>query len=242
MVEACRKVPSTDTIYFYCSYQDEQRKKFLYVARALIAQLLLQNDTLLPYLHEQCLASGQASLVSLQLCDDILRTCLTTMGSVYIIIDGIDECDFPERKAILSFVTSLVANTANNATPGKLRALFVSQDENDIKKLLRSCTVLRLTDEHNRSDIEAYASKRSEEIQDKFQLSDERRHYIVKVVRDGSDGESNTHKNIPLSALSTLGMFLFAKLVLANLLAQLNVEDLSKELQPGTFPKGFEQA
>lgn len=222
VVEACRKVPSTATIYFYCSYQDEQRKKFLSVARALIAQLLLQNDTLLPYLHEQCLASGQASLVSSQLCEDILKTCLTTMGTVYIIIDGIDECDFPERKAILSFVTSLVANSA---TPGKLRALFVSQDENDIKKLLRSCTVLRLTDDHNRSDIETYATKRSQEIQEKFQLSDETRRYIVNIVRDGSDG-----------------MFLFAKLVLANLLAQLSVEDLSKELQPGTFPKGFEQA
>jgi hypothetical protein len=44
------------------------------------------------------------------------------------------------------------------------------------------------------------------------------------------------------SRLNRSGMFLFAKLVLANLLAQLNVEDLSKELQPSTFPKGFEQA
>lgn len=239
MVEACRKVPSTATIYFYCSYQDEQRKKFLSVARALIAQLLIQNDTLLPYLHEQCLASGQASLVSLQLCEDILKTCLKTMGIVYIIIDGIDECDYPERKAILSFVTSLVANSA---TPGKLRTLFVSQDENDIKKLLRSCTVLRLTDDHNRSDIETYASKRSQEIQDKFQLSDETRRYIVQIVRDGSDGELKRHETVLFSRLSSLGMFLFAKLVLANLLAQLNVEDLSKELRPGTFPKGFEQA
>lgn len=38
------------------------------------------------------------------------------------------------------------------------------------------------------------------------------------------------------------GMFLFAKLVLANLFAQLNVEDLKQELRPNTFPKGFEQA
>jgi hypothetical protein len=37
-------------------------------------------------------------------------------------------------------------------------------------------------------------------------------------------------------------MFLFAKLVLTNLLAQTTPEQLYKELQPGTFPKGFEQA
>lgn len=113
------------------------------------------------------------------------------MDATYIIIDGIDECDFSERKAILSFMTSLVANSA---TPGKLRTLFVSQDENDIKKLLRSCTILRLTDDHNRSDIETYALKRSHEIQDKFQLLDETRHYIVKLVRDGSDGKSESLK------------------------------------------------
>ena len=38
------------------------------------------------------------------------------------------------------------------------------------------------------------------------------------------------------------GMFLFAKLVLTNLLAQTSREKLYDELQPGTFPKGFEQA
>lgn len=39
-----------------------------------------------------------------------------------------------------------------------------------------------------------------------------------------------------------VGMFLFAKLVLSNLLAQVTLEKLYEELKPGTFPKGFEQA
>jgi hypothetical protein len=37
-------------------------------------------------------------------------------------------------------------------------------------------------------------------------------------------------------------MFLFAKLVLTNLHAQTTRKELEQELQPGTFPKGFEQA
>lgn len=109
------------------------------------------------------------------------------MGVVYIIIDGVDECDSSERRAILSFLISLVTNSS---TSGKLRTLFVSQDENDIKKLLRNCTILRLTDDDNRSDIENYSLKRSQEIQHKFQLSDETRDYIVKLIREGADGES----------------------------------------------------
>ncbi|KAE8449591.1 hypothetical protein EG329_007921 [Mollisiaceae sp. DMI_Dod_QoI] len=222
VVEACQKIASTTTVYFYCSYQDEQRKTFLSVAREFLAQLLIHNESLLPYLHEQCLGSGQASLVSSQLCEEILKTCFKTMGTVYIIIDGIDECEYPERKTILSFATSLIENSD---TPGKLRSLFVSQDENDIRRLLRGCTVLRLTESHNRSDIETYATQKSQEIQQKFELLDETKHFIIESVVEGSEG-----------------MFLFAKLVLTNLMAQVNVEDLRKELQPGTFPKGFEQA
>jgi len=37
-------------------------------------------------------------------------------------------------------------------------------------------------------------------------------------------------------------MFLYAKLVLTNLYSQVSLEKLYEELQPGTFPKGFEQA
>jgi hypothetical protein len=37
-------------------------------------------------------------------------------------------------------------------------------------------------------------------------------------------------------------MFLFAKLVLTNIFAQTTLEQVSEELRPGTFPKGFEQA
>lgn len=207
VVEACRKIPLTSTIYFYCSYQDEQRKKFLSVARAFIAQLLIHNDTLLPYLHEQCLASGQVSLVSLQLCEEILRTCLATMHTVYVLIDGIDECDYSERKLILSFMTSVVGNSA---TSDKLRTLLISQDENDIKKHLRSYAVLRLTDDHNRSDIESYAWKMTEEIQHKFQLSDENRAKIVIRVRDASDGEWDL-RHIPFTWTEFLQACFFSR-------------------------------
>lgn len=37
-------------------------------------------------------------------------------------------------------------------------------------------------------------------------------------------------------------MFLYAKVVLDNLLGQVTLGRLEKELQPDTFPKGIEQA
>jgi hypothetical protein len=179
------KIDSITVIYFYCSYQDAQRKSFLSLARAMLAQLLKHEPTLLSYLYESCVGSGQVSLVSTQLCAEILETCLKTTSKVYIIVDGIDECDPSERKSLLSFFTSLIER---DDLPGKIRALFVSQDENDIRKLLRTASVLRLTDSHNKSDIESYATQWSSKIQEKFRLPNETTKYITSAVSDGSDG------------------------------------------------------
>jgi hypothetical protein len=107
------------------------------------------------------------------------------MPKIYIVVDGIDECDFSERKSILSFFTPIIEG---DDLPGKIRALFVSQDENDIRKLLRTASVLRLTDAHNKSDIESYANQWSVQIQKKFGLGDDTRKYIQTTVSNGSDG------------------------------------------------------
>ncbi|KAH6702884.1 hypothetical protein BKA61DRAFT_619706 [Leptodontidium sp. MPI-SDFR-AT-0119] len=223
IIEACQKVQSIAVIYFYCNYQDPQRKTFVAVARALLVQLLNLNDELLPYLYDKCIGSGQVSLVSSQLYKELLETALKT-GSIqtFIVIDGLDECDPLERNAILSFLTPIVK--AEGPT-GRLRALIVSQDENDIRKVFRGSPVLKLMDAHNKSDIEGYADHWCSEIQKKFGLPVETIQYIRTAVCEGSDG-----------------MFLFAKLVLTNLFDQMTPEKLYKEIQPGTFPKGFEKA
>jgi len=179
------KIDSIAIIYFYCNYQDVQRRSFLALGRSLLAQLLRYDESLLPFLYEKCVSSGQVSLVSTQLCADILETCLKTIPKIYIVVDGIDECDFSERKSILSFFTPIIEG---DDLPGKIRALFVSQDENDIRKLLRTASVLRLTDAHNKSDIESYANQWSVQIQKKFGLGDDTRKYIQSTVSNGSDG------------------------------------------------------
>jgi hypothetical protein len=179
------KIDSIAIIYFYCNYQDVQRRSFLALGRSLLAQLLRYDESLLPFLYEKCVSSGQVSLVSTQLCAEVLETCLKTMPKIYIVVDGIDECDFSERKSILSFFTPIIEG---DDLPGKIRALFVSQDENDIRKLLRTASVLRLTDAHNKSDIESYANQWSVQIQKKFGLGDDTRKYIQTTVSNGSDG------------------------------------------------------
>ena len=192
IVEECMRIDSINVIYFYCNYQDAQRKSLLCLGSAMLAQLLRHDGTLLSYLYENCLSSGSVFLNSTQLCTELLETCLETMSKVYVVVDGIDECDVSQRKSILSFFTTLIEKSERNATPGKIRALFVSQDENDIRKLLRSASVLRLTDSHNKSDIESYATHWVSRIKNKFELNDDTANYITSAVVNGSDGNCHS--------------------------------------------------
>jgi hypothetical protein len=176
---------STAVAFFYCKYQDDEKKTFRSIARAFLAQLLSQNADLLPYLYDQCGSMGAVALVSSDMCKELLEIALKTMPKTFIIVDGLDECDMIERKTILSFFTSVIERID---TPGKLRALFISQYENDIRKHLRSGATLRLTEDHNKSDIESFATKWSLQIQQKFDTPQATQEYIVSAVCEGSDG------------------------------------------------------
>jgi hypothetical protein len=214
--------------FFYCRDQDGQRNRFPGVAKAILAQLLQQNPEILPFLFDECQKSCKVTLASPKDCARILGTVLQAVSKTFIILDGIDECEPKERKAILEFFTSAIHDDENER--GKLRGLFVSQDLGDIRSALHTAETLRLTEEHSMLDIQSYVIKWSQRIQGRFKKSihtmpEEAREYIVKLVCEGADG-----------------MFLFAKLVLENLFGQENLEDIYKELTPETFPHGFDQA
>jgi hypothetical protein len=208
--------------YFYCRDQDGQRNKFTGVAKAMLSQLLQQNPQILSYLYDECLRSGKVTLASQQECVRLLNTVLQPVPKTFIVIDGIDECEQKERRAILNFFVSAI----NDCEPGKIRGFFISQELHDIKTGLHNPETLLLNEDSSKTDIKNYAIRRAADIQERFkQMPDEVRDHIVQLVCDGHDG-----------------MFLFAKLVLENLYGQQNLEEVYMEMRPDTFPHGFEQA
>lgn len=208
--------------YFYCRDQDEQRNKFSCVVKGILAQLLIQNSLLLPYLYAECLK--KVTLETKHDCVRILSTVLKANPKTFILLDGLDECEQKERNALLNFFTTAITETAT--IPGKLRVFFVSQELKDIRNSLHVADTLRLKETHLEKDIKSYAITWSHKIQLRFEnMPDAARENIVKLVCEGADG-----------------MFLFARLVLENLYGQENLESLYQELHPEVFPEGFEQA
>jgi len=80
--------------------------------------------------------------------------------------------------------------------PGRIKVLFVSRDEGDIRKILSSASVLRLTESSNYADIEAYTTCWAAQIKAKFGLSDALEESIKSAVCENSKGMVYTHGKI----------------------------------------------
>jgi hypothetical protein len=159
----------------------------------------------------------------------------------YIIIDGLDECDITERKLVMLFF-SLLVDRFEMKEPGKLRVLFVSQDENDIRKSLTSAAWIPLDPRDNAKDIKTFVHKWAMSIQQKFELDDQLINYIEESTCFRAQGIERGALLDYRIANGNLGMFLFAKLVMINLFAQTTREQLLEETKPSRFPNGLEQA
>ena len=174
IIDGCCRDKTSSTAYFYCKENDQQKNTCIAVFRGILSQLLTQSRDLITYFHEKFRSSGETPLTKQGLAEQLLRLCFERIKrQQFIIIDGLDECDFSQRKLLLSFFTTMV-NACDEEHPGKLRVLFISQHYPDIEKALQSASapasIFRITENDNKSDIAAYVQSWCTQIQEKFEL------------------------------------------------------------------------
>jgi hypothetical protein len=193
IIEKSKSLSFTVVAYFYCKYKDQERNTFVAVFRAIILQLLAQSkdSDLLQALYERSVESGERYLESQSLCTELLTIAVGSISkdaSIHLIIDGLDECENKDRKVIISEITKILRN---DARPGRVRALFISQPEPSIRSLLRTAMIVPLSETDNASDIADYSTHWCSEIQSKFSLTDEKRDLIRTLVCGSSGGENS---------------------------------------------------
>lgn len=190
IIEVLQQLRSTHSInlgFFYCKHKDSQRNTFNAVARTIIAQLLTQNQDLLPYLFEKASTSGEIVLGSPKSIRETLETALKSSGKVYIVIDGLDECESQEKKAIIQWFQSVVAALPDHESDS-IRCLFLSQDDGEVGKGFSKTPAIRIRREDTKEDIQQYINIWSKKIQEKFDLQDSKREDIVAAVVERADG------------------------------------------------------
>ncbi len=116
VVDAARCVPGASVAFFYCKYGVKERNSFISVTRSILAQALVQNSALLSHFYEAAAQSPDVALSSTNTAKDMLQlalaSCSTTM---YVIIDGLDECGRADRKEIAVCYQSMVDGLPANA-------------------------------------------------------------------------------------------------------------------------------
>jgi hypothetical protein len=163
--------------------------------KGLVEQLLEQHPNLLPPCHSRLTSSGQTILQSLSIAKKLLNDLCVSIPKLYIVVDGLDECEQGERKEFLKILTEIVAK-CDLDDAGKLRVVLVSQDYPDIWKALSSATSTRLTPRviklsHTdvEKDIHTYVRVWVDKITDKFSpLSSDITEYLCNLTEANAKG------------------------------------------------------
>jgi hypothetical protein len=163
IVDECMQQRDFLTSYFYCHDGDQSANSAISILKGLADQLLAQyTDLLLPLFYSRRTLSGDASLRSLHVAKKLLEDCCSIVPKLFLIVDGLDECEAAERKEALECLTRL-AGGCNANDPGKLRILVVSQFYPDIQRALQSSGAIKLapkivqiSETDNEKDIKIY--------------------------------------------------------------------------------------
>jgi hypothetical protein len=132
------------------------------------------------------------NLVSTTLTKNILELFCERLNKLYIIIDGLDDCDITERKLVLQSLTSLI-DKCDTTRPGKLRVLIVSQDCPDIGKALIAANVVSLRPKDTEKDIGRYVNEWTMRIQQHHRLDDGHAEYIRESTCARANGKEMPH-------------------------------------------------
>lgn len=191
IVEQVRLLSPTPTLLlFYCKNRDSSRNNFVSDARSFLSELLRCHAEVLSSLfYDKFSKSSEAVLNRMQDIEELLRVAMLNCAKVYIIIDGIDECERNERKRISSWFRDIVENLEPPHLD-RIRCLFVSQDDGVARKDFDGIATLKIKPTDVENDVEQYSLYEAGRIQSMFQLSDDMKANIASRMKRAADGTS----------------------------------------------------
>lgn len=227
--------------YFY--FNDQSAKQtHRDLLRALLDQLITQEAALsLEFLEE--FSSIDSSQLSTDRLQRYAQTALASYHTSYLIVDGVDECSKSEAKKSIRWLLSLTKSRPDGLD-ASVKILVSGQRDGILDVLLESEPDISLEASSHSADIRQYCEENSREIQVKFGTSDALRDLIVSRVSGEAQGTEVVFSSQPSGTDEqyTLGMFLYAKIVMHNLLHQPTLRNLKREVMSDDFPHDVNKA
>jgi hypothetical protein len=173
IIDECKQKTGFITSYFYCHDGDQSSNTAIGILKGLVDQLLDQYPTLLPPCYTKRTSSGEPVLRSLHQAKKLFEDCCSVIPKLFVIVDGLDECEVERKQAIDIFIG--IVGLCDADEQGKLRVLFVSQEYADIRRALHSTAatrttprIIQLVDTDVETDISTYVRLWVDRIASKF--------------------------------------------------------------------------
>ncbi|KAI0098044.1 hypothetical protein GGR51DRAFT_565932 [Nemania sp. FL0031] len=228
IISHLRSLPGTTCLFFYFKQPDDTKTSMNYMLRSLLVQIITRDAGVVPELYRRCCMVSNLEarqLLSLKAWTaDLLKSQRTCM----IILDGIDECTHKgagnEALQIIDWLATTVIPDAEKEG-SRLRLLALGQRDGIVDEALSKYPSIRLDAVRaHLNDIDLFARSRASEIRERFGLESVEELTIIDKV-----------------TMTAKGMFLYAKVVMDNLMAQGSLEELDQELKV-KFPTGLDEA
>ena len=142
---------SAHILYAFPTYDDTSGNTEVAIIRSLLHQLCRASPSLIPEVNKEYDACYGRSLL-LNTCDKLLEKSICSSEAVYIILDGLDECDKIDRKQLLKTILHLLGACPN------LHVLVASRKEVDIRQTLETKCETLILEEKNRTDIKRFVT------------------------------------------------------------------------------------
>jgi len=146
------------------------------------------------YLDAEISTSGESTLKRMTTASSLLEVAVHSKGSLFIIIDGLDECIKKEKKDIISWVRSLASKDKKNISEwggetGVIRWLLVGQEDSECTKLLKGCQTIKIQPADNNNDIHAFCQLKENELREKHSRLQVPGTQITRRVVEEADGK-----------------------------------------------------
>ncbi|KAI1120105.1 hypothetical protein F5Y10DRAFT_290315 [Nemania abortiva] len=210
--------------YFFFKHNHVDKDSHNSLLRAILEQLIEQDPIMSDHLFREISVIEGTKLRSTQTLEKLVRAALRSYQISYMILDGLDECLRGEASKSISYFLSITKEEWKGPD-ATLRVLFCGQRDGILDKLLVDQPQISLESTHHVEDIRLYCETFCKQIGTKFGIAPSMEEDIASRVA----GEARD-------------MFLYARVVLGNLLSQTKLSGLKREIEPGTFPRGIEKA
>ncbi|KAK5636189.1 hypothetical protein RRF57_011901 [Xylaria bambusicola] len=122
----------------------------------------------------------------------------------FIIIDGVDEIETPQRKPLLQFFVGIV-DKCDTYKPGKVRVMFLGHDLADYQQLkcMESAIIITLDKNTVQKDIQLFLAEKAKRLKEKFHLTEEELYSAQALTITRSDGWTTPHPRILFPVMLT---------------------------------------